>query len=86
MRVRFLQDVIFETEGFRKGPRFDAGSVHDFAEDFAERWIRRGLAERVTEGRRRAEPSAAPPLPPPPPTSQPPTNDPPPGHPAPSTA
>jgi len=44
MRVRFTQDVIFETEGRMRGPRFEAGSVHDLRDDLARRWIRREVA------------------------------------------
>ena len=47
MRVRFLKTAIYETEGFERGPRFEEGSVHDLREDIAERWIRRGLAEKA---------------------------------------
>jgi hypothetical protein len=61
MRVRFLEDTIFETEGFRKGPRFEAGSVHEFSDDAAERWIRRGLAEKVESTRRLPRAAVEPP-------------------------
>ena len=44
MRVRFTRDVVFETEGRLRGPRFDAGSVHELREDLAQRWIRREVA------------------------------------------
>ena len=44
MRIRFTQDVIFETEGRRLGPRFEAGSVHDLRDDHARRWLRREVA------------------------------------------
>lgn len=58
MRVRFLKDAVYETEGPGKGPRFDAGSEHDMREDLARRWVNRGLAVEV------AEPAAAPAEPP----------------------
>lgn len=66
MRVRFTQDTIFETEGFRKGPRFEAGSAHDFADDFAQKWINRGVAERVEDEPVRPRRAPPPPAPPPP--------------------
>jgi hypothetical protein len=44
MRIRFTQDVIFETQGRKLGPRFEAGSVHDLRGDLAQRWIRREVA------------------------------------------
>jgi hypothetical protein len=44
MRIRFTHDAIYETEGPGKGPRFAAGEVHDFTVNFANRWLRRGLA------------------------------------------
>ena len=44
MRIQFTQDAIFETEGRKLGPRFEAGSVHDLRDDLAQRWIRREVA------------------------------------------
>lgn len=44
MRIKFTKDAIYETEGYRKGPTYKAGETHDFSEDFAQRWIRRGVA------------------------------------------
>ena len=49
MRVRFLETVIFETEGVGKGPTFEKDSIHDFREDIARRWISRKKAEEVGE-------------------------------------
>jgi len=63
MRVRFLQDAVYETEGFRKGPRFEAGSVHELRDDLAQRWINRGVAERVEGGKPRREPTPPTPAP-----------------------
>lgn len=72
MRIRFLQDAVYETEGFRKGPRFEAGSTHELREDLAQRWINRGIAERVEVGARpRREPPAPPAAPPTPPAPTP---------------
>lgn len=56
MKIRFTQDVIYETEGVGKGPRFPKGSEHDLREDLARRWLRRRVAEEV-----KAEPADAPP-------------------------
>jgi len=56
-RVRFLRDEIYESEGRKKGPVYKAGSVHDFEDDFADRWLRRNAAELVD---RRTPVSAAP--------------------------
>lgn len=47
MRIIFLRDEIYETEGPKKGPRFFANSVWDCTQEFAERWTRRGAAEQV---------------------------------------
>jgi len=72
MRVRFLQDTVFETEGFRKGPFFEAGSVHDLREDLAQKWINRGVAEKVEPALPRATRTPAPPPAPPAPPPEPP--------------
>lgn len=44
MRIRFTETVVYETEGPGKGPVYSAGSVHDFTDDFAGRWLRRRVA------------------------------------------
>lgn len=44
MRIRFTETVVYETEGPGKGPVYAAGSVHDFTDDFAGRWLRRRVA------------------------------------------
>lgn len=44
MRVIFTASVQYENEGRNKGPRFPAGDVFDFTEDFAQRWLRRNVA------------------------------------------
>ena len=49
MRVRFLESVIYETEGLGKGVTYDKDSLHDLREDIAQRWIRRGKAELVPD-------------------------------------
>lgn len=64
VKVRFLRTEVYETEGFNKGPIFEQGSIHLFDRDFAERWIRRGAAEIVSddaaaEAAAPAEPEAA---------------------------
>lgn len=45
VRVRFVADAIYETEGPGRGPLFREGDVHDLRPDQARRWIRRGLAK-----------------------------------------
>lgn len=59
-RIRFTQDAIYETEGYQKGPRFEEGSVHDFEDDFANRWLRRNVAVEVEDEETAAEAHAAP--------------------------
>lgn len=44
MRVRFTARAVYETAGRGKGPVFEAGSEHEFRDDIARRWIRRGVA------------------------------------------
>jgi hypothetical protein len=48
-RVKFIADYVYETEGRGKGPRFKKGAVYDFPDDFAQRFIRRNVAERVNK-------------------------------------
>lgn len=48
MRVKFTKTVQYETGGRNQGPVYESGSEHDFTEDFANRWIRRGAAVLVT--------------------------------------
>lgn len=57
-RIKFLRDVIYETEGYQKGPSYKEGSTHDFEDDFADRWLRRQAAVEVNT---RAPMSADPP-------------------------
>jgi hypothetical protein len=45
MQIKFTKNVRYETEGRNKGPVFEAGEVHDFREDIAQRWLRRKVAE-----------------------------------------
>lgn len=49
MRIRFLERVQYESEGRGLGPVYEAGSVHDFEPDFANRWLRRGVAAEVSK-------------------------------------
>ena len=42
--VEFKSTVQFESLGRNKGPVFEAGSRHQLEDDFADRWIRRGVA------------------------------------------
>lgn len=50
MRIKFLSDQVYETEGPGKGPAFHAGELIDCVDDFAHRWINRGVAEAHGEG------------------------------------
>ncbi|MEI9964385.1 MAG: hypothetical protein WDM92_06435 [Caulobacteraceae bacterium] len=50
MRIRFVRDEVYETEGRNMGRTFAAGDVIDARKDFAERWLRRGAAEVVGKG------------------------------------
>jgi hypothetical protein len=47
MKIRFTKDALYENEGRNKGTLYKAGEVHDFDQAFAERWLRRGVAEQV---------------------------------------
>lgn len=71
MRIRFLKDAVYETEGPGRGPRFEAGSVHEMREDLARRWIHRQLAEEVTAAPRPTRPSRPPRPPAPQPAAEP---------------
>lgn len=42
--IEFKSTVQFESLGRNKGPVFEAGSRHELDDDFADRWIRRGVA------------------------------------------
>jgi hypothetical protein len=46
-RIKFTQTVQYESEGRGKGPIFEEGSIHDLEDNFADRWLRRGVAELV---------------------------------------
>lgn len=47
--LEFTQSVQFECEGRHKGPKFEKGERHRLADDFADRWLRRGVAQ-IVEG------------------------------------
>lgn len=47
MRIKFLRDEIYESEGPNKGPKFLEGDVMEVEDHFGERWIRRGAAVRL---------------------------------------
>lgn len=47
MRVKFLRDEQYESEGRNQGPRFAAGEVYDFTEEFGQRWLQRGAVEVI---------------------------------------
>jgi len=42
--ITFTEDVIYETEGRKKGEVFKSGTTHELREDLADRWIRRDVA------------------------------------------
>jgi hypothetical protein len=60
VKVKFLEDAIYESEGPHKGPHYDKGSIHEFDEEFAQRWIRRGVAEEVDKATKTTEVTPAP--------------------------
>ena len=49
VKVRFLRDEIYETEGRGLGKQFTAGRVYSMTADQAGRWIRRDAAELVED-------------------------------------
>lgn len=51
MRVRFVADAIYETEGPGRGPLFRSGETHELRDDLAARWIRRKVAVPATDAR-----------------------------------
>ena len=57
--IRFLQTEQYESEGRNAGPVYIAGDVHEFEDDFADRWIRRGVAELVDAAAEKAERESA---------------------------
>ena len=46
-RIRFTRDALYEVEGYQKGVTYKDGSVHDFEDHFADRWLRRDAAVEV---------------------------------------
>jgi hypothetical protein len=42
MLIEFLWDVIYETEGPGRGPKFAKGEVVEFPDHIGERWTKRG--------------------------------------------
>lgn len=51
MRIGFTKTVQYENEGRHQGPIFQAGDVYDCADDFAQRWLERGVAVNLDGGR-----------------------------------
>ena len=49
VKVKFLRDEIYETEGRNQGKQFTAGRVYSMSEDQAGRWLRREAAELVED-------------------------------------
>lgn len=47
MRIKFLRDEQYESEGRNTGPKFAAGEVYDFTDEFGQRWVQRGAAELI---------------------------------------
>ena len=45
MKVRFTRTAQLESEGRNQGPIFEEGKTYEMEPDFAQRWIRRGVAE-----------------------------------------
>ena len=55
IRVRFTSTVIYETEGRNQGPEYVQNEEYELRDDFAQRWLQRGVAVRVDAA---SEPSA----------------------------
>lgn len=49
VEVVFLEDTIYETDGPKKGPKFLKDHTYEFAENFAQKWIIKGVARLVDE-------------------------------------
>ena len=49
VKVKFLRDEIYETEGRGLGKQFTAGRVYSMTADQAGRWLRRDAAELVED-------------------------------------
>jgi hypothetical protein len=49
VKVKFLRDEIYETEGRNQGKQFTSGRVYSMTEDQAGRWLRREAAELVED-------------------------------------
>lgn len=60
MQYEFNEDVVHETEGRLKGPKYLAGHRYKLDADQGERWVRRGLATAV--GKVNPETFAEPPV------------------------
>lgn len=48
MRLRFTETVTWETRGRNDGPEFKKDTEHDMDEALAQRWLRRGVAVKVS--------------------------------------
>lgn len=46
-RIKFNRTELYESEGRNLGPTYHEGSVHEFEDAFADRWLRRGSADEV---------------------------------------
>lgn len=62
MLIRMTKTWLFEHLGRNKGTSFEEGTEHEVAEDFAQKLIRRDVAEPVTKATR-GKPAAEPPAP-----------------------
>lgn len=49
MRVRFSKTVTYEQNKPEDCRTYEAGKTYDLANDHAQRWIRRGVAEEVVK-------------------------------------
>lgn len=47
MKIKFTSTVQYENEGRRQGPIFEKDSEHVFTDDFAHKWLRRGVAVKT---------------------------------------
>lgn len=49
-RIQFTRTELYESGGRGKGPTFKEGSIHEFEDNFADRWLRRGVAIELGDG------------------------------------
>lgn len=55
MKIKFTKDTIYKSGPRAEWPRYKAGDVHEFEEDHAQRWLRRGVAKVWDHAAQKAE-------------------------------